>query len=230
MLGFLSFLLAAQFALAGNGHVIGNGGNTVTCPSNPMDSIFLPKTTTVLDLMEGRVFYNYHYKKLSQLSGQTLETAFPLAVRTFLPLSSWEQIQFLNRFSKRAKQTFFVTEDLPLLSNNSSIFLFAESLNCEIQQAAIQYGPQNPSPEDPLELKISKKIWETLQTDQKIALLFHEYLLKDRILSEGACAVQDIRDLIAFILSDESTQISPQAWRQTLDRQCEPPGNGVGAF
>jgi len=59
-----------------------------------------------------------------------------------------------------------------------------------------------------------------MPTDQQVALLFHEFLLKDRLFQQGSCASSNVRELVAYILSDESRTQSMSDWRWTTDRDC----------
>jgi hypothetical protein len=214
----LQIILSLNLAHArNNGNVVGNGGNTVTCPQSVATSEIFSRQMTVLDLLEGQLLQSHSYKKLAGFRGQSLEQAFPQAVRMFLPYALWERGQFIGRFALRAQQMHFSPNDLPALS---SISFYAQSLGCTIQQAAIQYGSAQPIPVEDLYLDVSAKIWNAMQTDQKIALLFHEYLLKDRLLMQGGCAVNNIREITGFILSDEAGAVSQSDWQYETNQSC----------
>ncbi|MGZ3650685.1 MAG: hypothetical protein ACXVB9_15530 [Bdellovibrionota bacterium] len=211
-------LLFGLVAHAGNGNVVGNGGNTIYCPQPISNSPVYVNGRTVLDLAEGQSTRNYHYTRLLQLRGMSLDQAFPKALALFVPNSVFERSQLAMRYQNRKQEIRFVDGELPFISTFSPLQLSG----CSIQQAAVQYGQEHPSPDDPLDLALSRRIWNGLSVDLQVALLFHEFLMKDHLLMQGACTVNNIRELTGFVLSDESLKVSPSDWRFEIDRNCQP--------
>jgi hypothetical protein len=211
-------LLFGLVAHAGNGNVVGNGGNAIYCPQPISNSSIYVNGRTILDLAEGQAFRNYHYSRLLQLRGLSLEQAFPKAVALFVPKSVFESYQLGLRFQNRKKEFQFVDGELPFLSTFSPLQLSG----CSLQQAAVQYGKEFPSPNDPLDLALSRSIWNGLSVDLQVALLFHEFLMKDHLLMQGGCTVNNIRELTGFVLSDESLNYSAGDWGFEVNKNCVP--------
>jgi hypothetical protein len=213
----LSLLFVASLAHAGNGHVIGNGGNTVSCPesSRQGQGIFW-KGRAVLDVYEGRFGTHLHYAQLTRFRGQPLTQAFPEAVRLFLRHSPWRQGEFMDRFAKRPRQMHFIEETLPVRSYSWRAFFSG----CQVEQVAMQYTPWPPNPNDELYLKVSAPLWRSLPTDQQVALLFHEYILKDHVVSEGTCAYGSLSQIVGYILSDEGSKAALGDWSAETNFHC----------
>jgi hypothetical protein len=218
----LSAFVAASASFADNGHVVGNGGNSVVCPADVSRSEIFRGGTTILDLIEGQTYDGLHFHGLSALRKLPLERAFPQAVATFLRNSFFEQNQFRSRFANRATNTRFVAH-LPSLGVFSP---GVQARGCSLKQAAIQYGSEQPSPLEEISLEISAPLWNSFTTDQQVALLFHEYLLKDRLVQEGPCAVDGVRHLTAYVLSDEGLAATPSNWSFELSHDCSRPDPG----
>jgi hypothetical protein len=210
----LTFLFAA-YALAGNGNVVGNGGAVVHCPAPHARSEVFFGDVALLDLAEGKD-YGYHYRKLAELRALPLAEAFPRAVSLFLARSAFYSARFRQRFLDRELNTRWAAE-LPFLGAWSP---WLEARGCRVRQAAIQYGAENPSPEDSLALVLATPVWKGLAPDQQAALLFHEFFLKDRLFQQGSCAVNNVRHLTAYVLSDEALAATASDWEFETNRNC----------
>lgn len=204
----LSFLLSSAFA--GNGYVVGNGGETVICSSATQNYEILYNKSAVLDVFEGSVYWSFHYKKLSAFRGQPLEQAFPVAVRDFFKRSPGAANQFLKYFSQFSKGVFLVEdsklEDLHVWAPIASLH------GCSVVQAAMQYAEGPGQLVKPLRIEIKKSLWKSLPTDQKIALLIHEYLEAWYFQVKGPAINFGVRDSVAFFLSDQAAAVPMTEW------------------
>jgi hypothetical protein len=215
MLLLLSLALSL-FAHAGNGNVVGNGGNSVICMAPSGDSSVFVQRQSILDIAEGETYFQLHYKHLLSLRQLPLETGFARALALFLSHSDFERTQLALRMRNFKQEVTWAPMGLLPLFTFSRLQLHG----CTVHQAAIQYGPAEASPSDPLQLSLSLPIWQSLTTDLRVALLFHEFLLKDRLLMQGACSVDQIRELVGFLLSDEALAASASDWNFELARSC----------
>jgi hypothetical protein len=212
---FLSLVLVLS-AHAGNGNVVGNGGNSVTCMAPFGTSPSFVQGQSILDLAEGETYVHFHYQKLLSLRQLPLEQGFARALSMFLSRSAFERTQLALRFHNFKEEVTWEPAGLmPLLT-----FSRLQLKGCLIHQAAVQYGPAVASPSDPLKLSLSLPIWQRLTTDLRVALLFHEFLLKDRLLMQGACSTNQIRELVGFLLSDEAVAASNSDWSFELAKSC----------
>lgn len=208
-------ILLLTTAWGGNGYVVGNGGNTVTCPPSVSGEIF-SQQTAVLDVFEGKFGQGLSYTKLVSFRSQPLEIAFPKAVAVFLKHSPWRTQQVMGRFANRSQNLRFVSGELPL--KNSS--LNAALRGCTVEQAAIQYTNIPITADAELKIDVSQSIWNGMGTDQKIALLMHEYILKDYLFSEGICAHSAIHNKVGFVLSDEAVRSNQGDWNTRAEFHC----------
>ena len=193
----LLFVLNSVFA--GNGNVVGNGGFIVACPGHQSSEIF-SNGIAFYDLYEDAGPQDATFKHLRSFRSLKFEEAFPQAVNLFLRHDPSRRERMLQRFSRFSRQTRFSNEDLDGVLPSWKVF----SNNCEVKQAAVQYGHTLPRIDEPMNLVIVKKIWNRLTTDQKIALIFHEYLVKDYIFAEN------MRFSYAWVLSTNRDLLSDQ--------------------
>lgn len=218
------FLLSMAHGRAGgdNGNVAGNGGGIIVCPDKRTSDIFA-NGIAIYDVYEGKKTFNLTYKTLASFRSQNFEQAFNSAVSRFLKRDPWRASQIKENFGKRHSQIKMIHEDMGF----GDVSWWALWEGCDMRRAAMQYGPRVPSPVVVLNLEISSDIWNGggqypgLTTDQKIALLFHEYFMKDYLFVEGTCAYSLIHVLVSYVLSDQGLSDPDPKWREQVSRRCD---------
>lgn len=214
----LKLLLAMNAAMAG-GSVVPNGGTIVICPASVTQPQIFVNQTAVLDLFEGALDHGYTYKRLAQFRGKNFESAFIQAVRLFMEKSPGHRDRILEQFAVRSKAVRYVTE-LEDIVRTTSWWSFLKG--CTLEQAAVQYTPRNPRSALGFEIQIRNAVWngdktrKGLETDQKIALMLHEYLMAESIPALGACAYDNIRLAAGFVLSDQALVTPESQWNYAL--------------
>ena len=198
----LLFVLNSVFA--GNGNVVGNGGFIVVCPSHESSEIF-SNQIAFYDLYEDAGPASATFKHLRSFRSMKFDEAFPKAVNLFLRHDPERAERMLQRFSLFSRQTRFSNADLDGVMPSWKVY----SNSCKAQQAAVQYGHTHPRLDEPMDLVIVKKIWDRLATDQKIALLFHEYLVKDYVFAEN------MHFSYAWVLSTNRHLLSDQGLQES---------------
>lgn len=130
----------------------------------------------------------------------------------------------LRHFRNRPAEIVFTNE---VLENLNRVSLYTIGRNCSCEQAAVQYYEVIANPHAPTRIRISNSIWNTLATDQKIALLVHEYYLTDTIVMYGHCTVQETPRITWSSLSDQALKATPSDRRLFYHFECggQPPIN-----
>lgn len=204
----LLFWANSLWAAPGGGNVVGNGGLIVACASG----------TEVLDIFAGRG-QGYHYKNLEALRSLDTPTAFKKAVRLFLKNRAWNANRLEWRFGRLNQTTRFIATDV---DQTGAFSIDANLRGCAAKRVAVQYGSRFPLENEDIRLVVAANDWSRLGADQKVALLFHEYLLKDYLFqSNQNCVYGDIQRIVGFILSDEALRLSPGDWSWTVDFRCQ---------
>lgn len=199
------FFFATAASALGNGNVVGNGGNVGQCEAGGRWKL--------LDLIEAGRDRGFHYTQLERYRGQNWERAFTAIVARYLRPAPATQRRLLELFRHRRAQMNFVKNGLPLYSSGSL------DGTCRVQQAAIQYTGSVLSG-SAVDLQISAPVWSVLDSDQRAALLLHEYLISTRLFEDGGCVTGEVRGLVAFVLSDEALAMAPGDWQIVFGRQC----------
>lgn len=210
------FLVMAQ-AWAG-GSVVENGGGVVRCASVTEDSNIFHSGIATIDLFEGQEHFRLNYSTLASFRGQSLEVAFPKTIRRFFRHSSGMQHRLLKMFGTFSSSLFVADHSLP---NLNAVSLTAWLKGCQTQPAAVQIVSTNGRSMDDVRLILGTRVWSELATDQKIALLVHEYLQAATHSITSSCAVGKIRVLVARILSDEGLELSADEWSRLIPSVCD---------
>lgn len=216
----LKILLATMnvsFANLG-GSVVPNGGNSVLCPASVVNSEILVNQYGVLDTFEGKYGFDYTFRKLASLRGRSLEEAFDRAVSMFLKRSPSLTASFREQFIHRSR--FIEMTDSPL-EQLIPVSWHAMVKGCEVQQVAVQYFPDAQYPQTSVRLKIYRPIWNKLAIDQKVSLLFHEFLLAGTLEGCGRKAAEFVRENTGFVLSDQAEAFTEGEWNDRLWRSCQ---------
>lgn len=215
----LAQLLLMTATAWGNGHVVPNGGIFVRCPAENARSEIFSGGLALLDLFEARHGQRYTYRKLASFRGQSLETAFPKATRLFFGRSAFLTEDLKRHFRQRDRE-------LTLSNRRASLFphfsYWASVNRCEFITAAVQRSPVIPNPSLPLSIELYAPVWTNLETDQKLALLFHEYVFGEMLARGNACAYQRIWSFIGYMLSDRALKDSDTEWTSRIDFDCDP--------
>lgn len=222
----LNLFFAAQAAFA-HGNVVTNGGYVVLCPSSVAQPQIFADGRAVLDIFEGWKAQGYTYKKLYSYRGQNLENAFPQAMRRFFSRSPWHGRSFQRQFANRNRMIKLTPTVLQL----GTYSWVANQFQCEVEQAAVQYMESQSSPEDLISINIRSDLWtgaRALPTDQKIALLVHEYLLGEHRGINESCVVNRVRASTAALLSDQADSFSSSDWSDFITFECDVEENHRG--
>lgn len=220
-------LLFVMNAVWAGGSVVENGGNYVLCENNPVTNEVLSKGFGSLDIFEGSVQQGQHYKKLSSFRGQRLESAYPKAIKLFF--GRWPSLRYeMQRlFDRRGADLTYVDESL--LASRSRLSFVAIRKGCTVGQAAIQRVRPFEALGATLPILISRQAWSRFETDQKIALLVHEYLQAVLYSQQNSCAIRFSRDVVGRMLADEASSLSVGDWGRLIDLECgDRPGTGEG--
>lgn len=212
-----ALVVLPSFAFA-NGHVIPNGGDVAVCPADKAKPDIFHQGLAFLDLFEIKSSYRYTYRELATFRSMDLETAFPLAVKKFFDRSRSAQEMLLAHFGERAAQIRFVN-GLKRLPEGS---LNAVLQGCRVRSFATQYSRTNSVPGTPLAIEIDRAIWQAAGTDQKLALLFHEYIFGEQLNSGTPCAHAYVSRLVGSVLSDQAATWSLNQWVFLWNPSCTP--------
>lgn len=226
MIRFFLFalLLVPPFSPArAGGYDHENGGNLLVCPraGGPGRA-----SVALLDLFEGRRS-GLTFEGLRRHRGRALESAFPSVVASALRRNREVADLFLSWFARRDAELLFVEGPLPRISHRSPYRLPA---GCRLEQAAVQTLFPFPSPAN--RIRLDRSIWfgtsgrAPLATDLKVALLFHEYVLRWQDMIWGPCSQARVRAITAFLLSDQSPSVPDSRWRHVISED-ELPASGA---
>ena len=227
---FISLVAALVVSFAstvsfGNGSVVGNGGNLVTCPPHSRDpETIFDGSEAVLDLFDGASYSSFHYARLRELRGVNFREAVIRSAQQRLRHAPALLEFFLRQFDHFDRTTTYV----PKFSRGSVFSPVASAKGCQVRRIAIQYSPRLATLQSPIELFISRDDWlgkeskSGIPADQKVALIFHEYLLRYLwVIGDPSCAYRIAPDIVAFVLSDESLGVSEDQWRERAWFTCD---------
>lgn len=210
----LALLFASPLSAArAGGYDHENGGNLLACSRAGEPG---RTDVTLLDLFEGRRS-GLTFENLRRQRGRTLERAFPSVVASALRRNREVADLFRAWFARRDADLRFFDGPLPRISHRSPYGLPA---GCRLEQAAVQTLLPFPSPAN--RIAIDRSIWSgtagraPLATDLKVALLFHEYVLRWQDLISGPCSLARVREITAFLLSDQGASASDERWRHAI--------------
>lgn len=218
MILFLALVLASISSQARHegGSVVENGGSYVECKSELSKDISV-NNIAVLDIFEGVVGQNLHYTKLAEFRGMPLAQAYPAAIAKFFARDTNQDMMY-SHFERFRNQIEF-TDDrlLPDLRIKSEV---AEKKSCAVKQLAVQYIPFPAEPGADIKILIARNIWSSLETDQKVALLIHEFYEAIYYQIIGPCIYTEVRDRVGFILSDEALALSDREFQRQNRFKC----------
>lgn len=191
------------------------------CEGGIASTEIFAKGLALHDLFDGRV-RGRTYKKLASFRGQPFETAYPAAVKMFFGRSAYLQDALLTHFARRDRELRFTDGPLPRIALTSIPVLLN---GYRAVQAAVQWSPQIATVNDPLFIQISRAFWTgpaALETDQKIALLFHEYLFGTQIAVGNICASSRVVEVLSSVLSDQAFGMDRDEWAWSINFGCQP--------
>ena len=201
------------------GSAVENGGTYVLCPQASADPQIFHRGIAVLDIFDGRNHAQLNYRQLSSYRGEALETAYPKAIKRFFGRSQGLQHRMLAAFKHFNTATKFVPEHtLPWLNTPS---LPAWLAGCRVHPAAVQSVDSRGLGGDAVPLRIGREPWKAMGTDQKIALLVHEYLQATIHRIVPSCTAGKIRALVGQVLSDEAAGYELTHWSYLFPSLCE---------
>lgn len=202
------FVLVMIFGFATAAHAgydFGNGGMGVFCTKAS------PETATLLDVFEG-ARRGLTYRHLRSLRSLTVDQAFDRILRTHLRRAPDISNLFSAWSSRRADEIEFARGPVESLRNPGSI---ANLGDCRRIQIAAQWIHFPLSLKAPQKILIDRAPWSLLPSDQRAALLFHEYMIRWGHVAGAGC-VRDVIGQVAYLLSDRALSDEDARWFQAF--------------
>lgn len=219
----LAAMILPAPAFAGGSWELGNGGNVVRCSQGSHGpELFGPTKLAVLDLYEGARWQQATYHELRSLRPLPWPRAFERLLDRFLSRSPERLARYRTWFARFPQESEFSESELPL-AFEARFPLIGRS--CRSVQAIIQHTPFLPTRQS-TRLQISLPVWRQLESDQRAALLLHEYVLREMLFLYRNCHVADVRRQVGFVLSDQALDVPAAAWNERFaPATCD---DGVG--
>jgi len=154
-------MLCSTFVIAGQG--TGNGGDAVVCTKDDGSKSF-----ELLDLYEMREMHG-----LDLITDTSLATAEEKSIHQLNKIYDWSLYENMSiRVKSFMSRIKFVNRELIDIPDSYHTYLPA---NCSIQQLAINHLNGI--------IEINKSLWDKLDVDNKGALILHELLYEDMLLT-----------------------------------------------
>lgn len=202
MIRFLPFAAILALAVpALGGYDFGNGGMVIRCGSAD------GPPAALLDVHEGSR-RGATYRHLGSVRGQPLERAFARILRSHFGRAPEIERLFAEWFARRSTEIEFVRGPVHSPRNPGSI---EAPVGCRRVQAAAQRIRHPVTPGAPQEIRIDREIWNALPTDQRAALLVHEYMIRWNYFVDST-RPREVIGQVSYLLSDRALADDDARW------------------